>query len=304
MDLINEESGFTKVVDHSVIKSPNDKNEYYYDMLPNGLRYILVSNKDIDKSAVSLDVYIGSADEPNEYPGLAHCLEHIIFLGTKKYPNASEFDNFLNLNSGFSNANTSLDHTNFHYEICHEQLEKSIDMFSEFFIEPLFSEEFLNKELNAIESEFKADYRDDSTRLLTLFVFEGYKNSHFNKFINGNLGTLQKPEIREKVIEFYNEKYDPSMMSLCVFSNKGIEELDNLVKKYFSRINKKLNYAKIQKSILYDENNMGNLYKVIPLKDISYIQFIWIINKVIIHIIQQNLIVMLFQYWAMKVDIL
>ena len=279
MDLINEESGFTKVVDHSVIKSPNDKNEYYYDMLPNGLRYILVSNKDIDKSAVSLDVYIGSADEPNEYPGLAHCLEHIIFLGTKKYPNASEFDNFLNLNSGFSNANTSLDHTNFHYEICHEQLEKSIDMFSEFFIEPLFSEEFLNKELNAIESEFKADYRDDSTRLLTLFVFEGYKNSHFNKFINGNLGTLQKPEIREKVIEFYNEKYDPSMMSLCVFSNKGIEELDGLVKKYFSRINKKLNYAKIKKSILYDENNMGNLYKVIPLKDISYIQFIWIINK-------------------------
>ena len=279
MDLRNEEGGFKKVIDHSVIKSPNDKNDYYYDMLPNGLRYILISNKDIDKSAVSLDVYIGSADEPREYPGLAHCLEHIIFLGTKKYPNPSEFDNFLNLNSGFSNANTSLDHTNYHYEICHEQLEKSIDMFSEFFIEPLFSEDLLSKELNAIESEFKLDYRDDSNRLLYLYISEGYKNSQFNTFINGNLETLQKPEIRDKVIEFYNNKYEPSMMSLCVFSNKGMEELDNIVKKYFSRIERKLNYSKIPKSILYDENNMGNFYKIIPIKDINYIQFLWIINK-------------------------
>ena len=148
-------------IKHEIIKSPNDKNECYYDILPNGLRYIVVSNKDIDKSAVGLDVYIGSADDPKEYQGLAHALEHIIFLGTKKYPEASGFDNFLHFNSGFSNANTSLDHTNFHYEIKNEELEKSVDMFSEFFKEPLFKEELLNKELNVIESEFKKNYRDE-----------------------------------------------------------------------------------------------------------------------------------------------
>ena len=268
-----------KILDHSVIKSPNDKNEYYYDILPNGLRYIVISNKDIDKSAVALDVYIGCADDPKEYQGLAHCLEHVIFLGSEKYPNASGFDDFLNLNSGFSNANTSLDHTNFQFEICHEQLEKSIDMFSELFVSPLFQEEYISKELNAIESEFKLDYRKDSNRLLCLFLFEGYKNSSFNTFINGNLETLQKKEIRDKVIEFYNSKYDPSIMSLCIFSNKTIDELKNIVTNYFSRIKKNKNFNKTEKTILYDKNNMGYLYKIIPIKDMSYIKFVWIINK-------------------------
>ena len=266
-------------IDHSVIKSPNDKNDYYYDILPNGLRYIVVSNKDIDKSAVSLDVYIGSADDPKEYPGLAHCLEHIIFLGTKKYPNASEFDDFLNLNSGFSNANTSLDHTNYHFDISNDQLEKGMDMFSEFYFEPLFKEELINKELNSIDSEFKLDYRNDFNRELNLFLFEGYKNSQFNTFINGNLETLQKPEIREKVIEFYNINYDPKIMTVCVFSNKSIEELKNLVIKYFSKIPNKINFNKTPKNILYDEKNMGYLYKIKSIKDMSYIQFVWVINK-------------------------
>ena len=278
MNLTNEENN-TKIIDHSVICSPNDKNEYYYDVLPNGLRYILISNKDIDKSAVALDVYIGSADDPKEYQGLAHCLEHMIFLGTKKYPNTSEFDDFLSLNSGNSNANTSLDHTNFHFEICHEKLEKGIDMFSEFFTEPLFKQELLDKELNAIDSEFKLDFRDDSNRLVYLFLFEGYENSHFNTFINGNLETLKKKEIRDKVIEFYNNKYDASIMSLCVFSNKEIKELNDLVIKYFSKIKRNINYTKTPKRILYDNNNMGYLYKIIPIKDISYLHFMWIINK-------------------------
>ena len=268
-----------KIIDNSVIKSPNDKNEYYYDILPNGLRYIVISNKDIDKSAVGLDVYIGSADDPKEYQGLAHCLEHIIFLGTKKYPNASGFDDFLNRNSGYSNANTSLDHTNYHFEICHELLEKGIDMFSEFFYEPLFKNELINKELNAIQSEFKLDYRDDSSRLLHLIKTEGYKDSPFNTFIYGNLDTLQKPEIRDKVIEFYKKFYDPKIMSLCVFSNRTIEELKNLVIKYFSNIPRIQNFQKITKKILYDENNMGYYYKMIPIKDISYVYFFWIINK-------------------------
>lgn len=266
-------------IKHTVIKSPNDKNEYYYDILPNGLRYIIISNKDIDKSAISLDVYIGSADEPKEYEGLAHALEHLIFLGTKKYPEASGFDNFLNLNSGYSNANTSLDHTNFQYEINNEELERSVDMFSEFFIEPLFKEELVNKELNSIHSEFKLESRDDSNRLLALILLEGYKDSHFNRFITGNLDTLKKPEIRDKVIDFYYKKYDPKQMSLCIFSNKEIEELKNMVIKYFSRVKENKDYIKTPKTKLYDENNMGYYYKVIPIKDASYLEFIWIINK-------------------------
>ena len=278
MNLSNKDECL-KIRDNTVIKSPNDKNEYYYDILPNGLRYIVISNKDIDISAVGLDVYIGSADDPKEYQGLAHCLEHTIFLGTKKYLDTSGFDDFLKRHSGYSNANTSIDHTNYHFEISHEQLEKGIDMFSDFFYEPLFTNELINKEINVIQSEFKLDYRSDNNRLLYLIRSEGYKDSPFNTFMDGNLDTLQKPEIRDKVIEFFKKYYDPRIISLCVFSNKTLEELKNLVVKYFSNIPKIQNFQKIPKTILYDENNMGYYYKMIPTKDISYVYFFWVINK-------------------------
>ena len=42
--------------------------------------------KDADKSSACLDISIGSMNEPLEFPGLAHFLEHMLFLGTKKYP--------------------------------------------------------------------------------------------------------------------------------------------------------------------------------------------------------------------------
>ena len=266
-------------LNHTVIKSPNDKNVYYLDMLPNGLKYIVISYPVLDRSAVGLDVYVGASDDSREYQGLSHCLEHLLFLGSQKYPEATYFDNFLNNNSGTSNANTSTDSTNFHYDISNEALEESIKIFSEFFKSPLFSKEYIDKELNAIESEFKLDYRDDFQRLSQLIFFEGYKESTFNTFINGNLETLKKDEIRDKVMEFYNNKYDAQIMSLSIFSNKTIEELKNIVIKYFSDIKSVLGYKLTKKNYLYDKNNMGYLYKIIPIKNNSYIVFNWTINK-------------------------
>ena len=266
-------------INQTVIYSPNDKNKYYRDILPNGLQYVVIENPSIDRSAVGLDVYVGSADDPREYQGLAHCLEHTILLGTKKYPEASSFDNFVNDNSGINNANTSLESTNYQYDISHEALEESISRFCEFFKTPLFTKELIDKELNAIENEFKLDYRKDSQRLTQLILSEGYPNSTINTFINGNSQTLKKDDIREKVMEFYNNKYDAKIMALSIFSNKSIEELKNLVAKYFSDIKSVKGYQLTKKNILYDNNNMGYLYKMIPIKDYSFISFQWIINK-------------------------
>ena len=266
-------------INQTIIYSPNDKNTYYRDILPNGLQYIVITNPSIDRSAVGLDVYVGSAEDPREYQGLAHCLEHTIFLGSKKYPQASGFDDYLNNHSGNSNANTSLESTNYHYDVSHEALEESISMFSELFKTPLFTKELINKELNAIENEFKLDYRNDSQRLTQLILSEGYSNTSINTFVNGSLETLQKDDIREKVMEFYNSKYDAKIMALSIFSNKSIEELKNLVVKYFSDIKSVTGYQLSKKNILYDNNNMGYFYKIITIKDFSYISFVWMINK-------------------------
>ncbi|MEM7691790.1 MAG: insulinase family protein, partial [Pseudomonadota bacterium] len=70
------------------IKSPNDEFAYRYIVLDNGLRALLISNPQTPKAAASLDVEVGSGDNPKDRAGLAHFLEHMLFLGTEKYPDA------------------------------------------------------------------------------------------------------------------------------------------------------------------------------------------------------------------------
>ncbi len=48
----------------------------------------------------------GHLEDPWEYAGLAHFLEHMLFLGTEKYPDQAEYKEYLGKNSGSSNAYT------------------------------------------------------------------------------------------------------------------------------------------------------------------------------------------------------
>jgi len=44
-----------------------------------------------DESAAALDVKVGSSFEPNDALGLAHFLEHMLFMGSEKYPEENHY---------------------------------------------------------------------------------------------------------------------------------------------------------------------------------------------------------------------
>src|SRR5690625_6423711 len=75
--------------------SDNDAREYRHVVLDNGLEVMLVNDANTEVSAVSLSVGVGSYHNPPEFQGLAHYLEHMLFLGTEKYPEPNELQNFL-----------------------------------------------------------------------------------------------------------------------------------------------------------------------------------------------------------------
>ena len=70
----------------------------------------------LKKSAAALCVGMGSFSDPEEVPGLAHFLEHMVFMGSKKYPDENAFDNFINKSGGFDNASTDCETTVFYFE--------------------------------------------------------------------------------------------------------------------------------------------------------------------------------------------
>ena len=65
--------------------------------------------------------------DPDNVPGLAHLCEHMLFLGTEKYPLENEYYKYLSEHGGSSNAHTSSEHTCYHFDIKPENLEGALD---------------------------------------------------------------------------------------------------------------------------------------------------------------------------------
>ncbi len=69
----------------------------------------------------------GSLSDPDNISGLAHFCEHMLFLGTEKYPKENEYSQFLSEHAGSSNAFTSGEHTNYYFDVSHEHLQGALD---------------------------------------------------------------------------------------------------------------------------------------------------------------------------------
>ena len=48
----------------------------------NHLEALLVHDPKTEKASAALDVHVGHMSDPKDFPGLAHALEHCLFLGT------------------------------------------------------------------------------------------------------------------------------------------------------------------------------------------------------------------------------
>jgi len=220
-------------------QSPNDLKHYQPLTLPNGLRVLLVHNDETEKSAAALAVNVGHFSDPIERQGLAHFLEHMLFLGTKKYPDGSEYQKFISQYGGSNNAWTATEHTCFFFDIHNQHFEQALDRFSQFFIAPLLSEEFVNKERKNIDAEFKLKLKDDIRRLYDVHK-ETINPAHpFSKFSVGNTETLNDREnenLRDIVAKFFEKHYIAAAMTLVVEGPQSLSELEQLVIDKFSEI--------------------------------------------------------------------
>ena len=75
-------------------------------------------------------------------------MQHMLFLGSRKYPSENEYHEFLNENGGDSNAFTGMEHTCFYFEVQPKALQGALDRFAQFFVSPLFTPDGTERELN------------------------------------------------------------------------------------------------------------------------------------------------------------
>ncbi len=215
--------------------SANDPRDYRYVLLDNGLRVLLISDADADKSAASLSVYRGNYADPPEYPGLAHFLEHMLFIGTEKYPEPDGYFSFVQSHGGNSNAYTSTEHTNYFFDIQPAQFDEALDRFGQFFIAPSFDPEYVEREKNAVDSEYRLRVKEDSWRGFMATKVAVNPEHPFSKFNIGSLETLGSG-VHQALLDFFERQYSANQMGLVVLDPRSLDDIEAVVAPIFGQV--------------------------------------------------------------------
>lgn len=221
--------------------SPFDSRNYRVLTLENGLNALLVSDPEADKAAASMNVRVGSAQDPDDLQGLAHFLEHMLFLGTEPYPASDAYQRYISDNAGSHNAFTAQQDTNYFFDIEPSALPGALDRFSEFFLSPLFNADHLESERNIVHSEYMARIRDESRRENDVLDQLLNSDNATTGFAVGSRETLANPPqgdatLRERVIDFYHAHYDANVMNLAIVAPQPLDTLEAWVVERFAAI--------------------------------------------------------------------
>jgi secreted Zn-dependent insulinase-like peptidase len=255
-----------------VHKSTNDDREYRYLVLPNRMKVLLASDPDADKAAASLVVFRGSYHEDPAYPGLAHFLEHMLFIGTQKYPEVDGYQQFIGGHGGTSNAYTAPDHTNYFFDIQPAYLDEALDRFAQFFISPLLAADYVDREKNAVNSEYQMQYKADSWRAAAAQKMVINPEHPASRFTIGSLETLGDG-VRSALVEFFADNYSADQMALVVLGNTSLDHLESIVRPLFGQIDDHDIGPGTVTTPLFRPDALPATLRIVPLKEERTLSF-------------------------------
>lgn len=273
----NKENMMTTIIDTTSVPilTPSFKERETKKLkLQNGMQVLLIHDPSAKQSGAALSVEVGGWSDPDEYPGMAHFLEHMLFLGNTKYPEESEYHKFIDEHGGQSNAFTAYQNTTYMFSVNNNAFTDALDRFSQFFISPTFTESATDRERGAVDQEFKRLKENDGWR-------ENFVRSHIynqehpiSRFHVGNLETLNHIS-RDALIEWYHEHYSANIMHLVLYSPLSISQMEKLATEDFLPV---LDTGKSVQKInepIFAKNTAPTITYIDPIAEIRTVTLSW-----------------------------
>nr|XP_020469652.1 nardilysin-like [Monopterus albus]XP_020469653.1 nardilysin-like [Monopterus albus]XP_020469654.1 nardilysin-like [Monopterus albus] len=235
------------------------------------------------QSAAALCVGVGSFSDPSDLPGLAHFLEHMVFMGSKKYPSENGFDAFLKKHGGSDNASTDCERTVFQFDVQRKNFKEALDRWAQFFICPLMIRDAIDREVEAVDSEYQLAKPSDSHRKEMLFGSLAKPGHPMGKFCWGNAQTLKQEPKKKKINvykrlrAFWKKHYSAHYMTLAVQSKEKLDTLEEWVREIFSKVpNNGLPKPDFSDMLdPFDTPAFNKLYRVVPVGKVHALNITW-----------------------------
>ena len=244
-------------VKETIRKSDKDARQYQAITLDNGMTVLLVSDPQAVKSLSALVVPVGSLEDPDSHLGLAHYLEHMTLMGSKKYPQADSLSEFLKMHGGSHNASTAPYRTAYYLEVENDALEPAVDRLADAIASPLLDKKYAERERNAVNAELTMARTRDGMRMAQVSA-ETINPAHpGSRFSGGNLDTLSDKAgspVLDALHAFRDTYYSSNLMKAVVYSNKPLPELARIAAQTYGRVpNKNIERPEITVPVVTDE---------------------------------------------------
>jgi coenzyme PQQ biosynthesis probable peptidase PqqF len=204
------------------------------ETLANGLRVTLRHVPGLKRSAASLRVAAGSHDVPLAWPGLAHFLEHLLFLGTERFPANEGLMAYVQGHGGQVNASTRERTTDFFFELPTRSFSAGLERLSDMLAQPRMNPDDQLREREVLQAEFIA-WSQDPAAQQQFALYEGLPAEHpLRGFHAGNRDSLQieQPVFQQALKDFHQQFYRTGQMTLSLVGPQGLEELKVLAEQF------------------------------------------------------------------------
>ncbi|WP_421356498.1 pitrilysin [Pseudocitrobacter faecalis] len=254
-------------IQETIRKSEKDPRHYQAIKLDNGMVVLLVSDPQAVKSLSALVVPVGSLQDPDVHPGLAHFLEHMTLMGSKMYPQPDSLAEYLKMHGGSHNASTAPYRTAFYLEVENDALQGAVDRLADAIASPKLDKKYVEHERNAVNAELTMARSRDGMRMAQVSA-ETINPAHpGSRFSGGNLETLSdKPgsPVHQALLAFRDQYYSANLMKAVIYSNKPLPELAQMAAQTYGRVpNKSITVPQIDVPVVTDAQK-GVLIHYVP----------------------------------------
>ena len=193
-----------------ITKNKSQFDPLKYTKLDDRILYIQLP-EDIKYSYINVSFKIGFENDPVKFKGLAHLLEHMMFMGTTTYPDENEFSKMLAIYNGSHNAFTDFQETCYYFNCMNEGFDKMLDIFMHFFIDPIFSKEAIAREIQAVDSENTNLLNNNYMFMFNMFQKLSNKEYTYHSKLPGSIESLHKDGLQEAIVTFFKNEMQESL---------------------------------------------------------------------------------------------
>ncbi|MFL1417637.1 pyrroloquinoline quinone biosynthesis protein PqqF [Pseudomonas fildesensis] len=202
--------------------------------LANGLRVSLRHAPRLKRCAAVLRVAAGSHDVPLTWPGLAHFLEHLLFLGTERFPTGEGLMAYVQRHGGQVNASTRERTTEFFFELPVSTFGDGLERLADMLTHPRLTLEDQLREREVLHAEFVA-WSQDAKAQQHVALLEGLAADHpLRGFHAGNRNSLpvEREAFQQALQAFHAHFYQGGQMTLSLAGPQSLAELEAFAQRF------------------------------------------------------------------------